>query len=1243
MPIRAADTPKPPDRREIYIPANDLAAVLAEHPRAVMLTREQYETLLRDAKKTLAPAPKPPMRAVLSDARYNARLSDDLADVQAEFTVDVLSDEWAEVPLRLGELWLGNIKLDAQTAVENSQNDTRLLIRGRGRHKITASFMLRVQRDSGINSLRFSLPQAAAGLFTINLPPEIQVECPLPVEVKKTQDTTVASIALGAQDNALISWHASGDSHQSSSMVFQENSFIYTIDETKVQSDLGIVLNAALGRLPSSVKIRIPVGSTPLHVNGNEVLKWSVAGESMTIDFTPGDRKTAGFRLLLESASLDSEKQKTFPLPLPEIEGIRRSSGRVAVVGSSGVKVREIFTGSGAIQSEGLFAGNIENDPHFISAYGFAVQPETIKVAVEKVTPRFNADLDTLVEFSRDAVSIERTLSLSGVDGEIFETGLLMPKGEKLISIRDENNGEPEWKATGTDIKIRWNRGLENGGRLVFKIKSEVEPPKWPETDSFSPEDLEVTGAAKTNGYLAIKADEMFRLETGATEGLEPRDGRSTPVRGDFAWFRRDSFKLAVKISRRTPEIQATLLACALPVEGALDVHGQLNYNVLYSGVKKLRIKVPSHSAAEFYFDGSQIAERNRDGDIWTIVFQKEIRGAYPLKFHAMIPFDAKESNFHAEAPVVEALDARQQSGTWAIEANTSTEITFKTTGLNELDPLRAPVLADYQPQHHIIGVFGYMGAYSLKMEGVKHDTAPILTTVADRLELDTVIATSGAERHQAQLFVRSAGDQYLDVTLPESSQLWSLTVDDQPLKPVAEKTNVVRVQLPATLDRSTATRIRLLYETRRHEWGTAGGYRLAAPRLDAHIPVLECKWHVYLPDGFSYSAFDGNLRETKTANPEPLVFLAWDWLKELNPFCGKMEFATLSGKLVSTARPKNGYEEQSRCLSDEQVITEKLHVKRELNQLEANKESLNETHVQLPVAARNMPASKPGISPSATPDFEKSKADESLKSRLANIIIPKIEFHEATVSEAIDFLNQKCRELDPEHQGVRIKIQGINSSQTGGNSSDQKITLSLSNCPLMEAMHYITSLANLKIKIEGDQVSIVPISECTDTLISSLNDIAQTAVSDDKFFAPAPLPKKKAGLLPMKLDLERSGQEFSFEGLCAPGSLNFHYIDWWNQSRHGWFWWTVGGLAFAAVSRCRANNASAAGRRCYYGASRKFLWGTLLLTAVPLCFAQSLTGFCNTLLVGWLTGFLMIQIAKRLVFRRRVMMEANV
>ena len=97
---------------------------------------------------------------------------------------------------------------------------------------------------------------------------------------------------------------------------------------------------------------------------------------------------------------------------------------------------------------------------------------------------------------------------------------------------------------------------------------------------------------------------------------------------------------------------------------------------------------------------------------------------------------------------------------------------------------------------------------------------------------------------------------------------------------------------------------------------------------------------------------------------------------------------------------------------------------------------------------------------------------------------MPRINFTDATVREAIEYLRQRSGVLDteainPADRGVNLvlKLDQAASSQT--------VTIDLANLPLREALTYITNLANLKFKVEPFAVLIVPINEATDTLIT--------------------------------------------------------------------------------------------------------------------------------------------------------------
>lgn len=131
----------------------------------------------------------------------------------------------------------------------------------------------------------------------------------------------------------------------------------------------------------------------------------------------------------------------------------------------------------------------------------------------------------------------------------------------------------------------------------------------------------------------------------------------------------------------------------------------------------------------------------------------------------------------------------------------------------------------------------------------------------------------------------------------------------------------------------------------------------------------------------------------------------------------------------------------------------------------------------------------------------EERKGTELMVARLNRIIIPRIDFRDATIRQAVSFLQQRSRDLDttetdPERRGVNIFLKLPNApspssplevegeaplSATG--TSDSRITLNLSNVPLFEALRYVATLAGLKVKVEPFAVSIVPLSEPTDTL----------------------------------------------------------------------------------------------------------------------------------------------------------------
>ncbi len=165
------------------------------------------------------------------------------------------------------------------------------------------------------------------------------------------------------------------------------------------------------------------------------------------------------------------------------------------------------------------------------------------------------------------------------------------------------------------------------------------------------------------------------------------------------------------------------------------------------------------------------------------------------------------------------------------------------------------------------------------------------------------------------------------------------------------------------------------------------------------------------------------------------------------------------------------------------------------------------------------------GRDTSATHDAlgKEASGTARVSNKLNTIIIPRIEFRDASIREAIDFVRQQSIVNDPTEDGrkgvdivLRVTSIGQRSPEAAmpapvapadplaplvpGESSapapapiappsvapsDARITITLNQIPLGEALRYIASQAGLKVKVEPYAVSIIPINEQSADLLT--------------------------------------------------------------------------------------------------------------------------------------------------------------
>ncbi len=1128
----------PPQVRELWVPSEQLDSVLKKYPRAVLLTSDQYAALLRDSgvngdEEALE---TPPAAAVIGEVLMSGELHDEVAVIRAVYRVQSFVENWSEIPLALPREHLAKISVDGEGVGSVRQYESEphvgqleLLVSGAGEHRVSAEFHLPINSDAAGNVIQITSPGVAAGRLDLKVAAGIELDSGLPFSVQAPAAAgglAIAHFALpAAQGVHEIRWAARDIASIPDAAIFQNCRYLYSINTARVQGDLGLVLSSSLTDLPIAFAIVLPADVRVLSVEGSELLSWDRDDKGVVaVKLVAGKRKAADLRLLVEAPIAIDEASglATIALPVAEVDGVHRASGTLALIGSEDVKVQSVETGALTVPARDELAVPIRDHAHFVTGFRFPVLAEAPTVTLSPVAQRFNAQLDTAIQLERDAIRLRRELSIAPLEGRIFETKIALPDGEEISKVRwqDEaqaqSEGQPQWTRTsdGNGVRIDWAGGLVPGSGRSLVIETRRDPEQWFDLGNEAVEldfsSAVVAGAEAVSGYVAVDFDESFRVETVSVDGLEARDARGTPVKGRLAWFRLSDYDLKLAAARRPAQIEAELTAYALPLQNSLELEGELVLTIRHTPVSELVITVPPSVAAQMHFESSTIAEKSLDDESgeWTLTFHEERIGRQVLRFHGSVGYDldaavaeaskdSGEIGFEVEVPALAVVGANRIHGQWLVEANTDTELSFSARGMDEFDLLNAPQAGSYTPRHRVVAAYAFRGEdYQLNISGTRHEAAEMITAVVDALRIDSVLSVDGLDRHQARIKLRTAGEQFLEVGLPQGAELWTMTVDGEAVKPVTAKSGTLRIGLPADSQGRAEVDIKLVYQLRRDTWGGSGRRELEPVRLSKHLPVLRSEWLLHLPEGFDYQRFKSNLNQRFEVVDRIL-------LGEASKEWGRwMEHVGSSEMSAGTADEANLAEKSIDGLIADAAGGRRASM---LSEVDAGWEMPMPSRISQDTTVTTLASdgSAGGVA--------------AIEDKLKRIILPNVEFREMPLRDALEFLTQKSAELDraeadPAKKGVNMIIQAgpgtgaiaappgnggpsFDDPLGGGGSDvgDTLITLKLTNVPLVEAIRYTTSLAQLKYKVEPHAIVVVPLSTPDADLYTNVYQIPPT------------------------------------------------------------------------------------------------------------------------------------------------------
>ncbi len=973
--VRAADPPPPngppevPPIREIFVPFEDLDALLEGDTQRVFLGRQEYEALL--AKAAEQPATETPRDWLMLAADYEVTIADGRATIAATLDLEVFTPGLFAVPLPLQDVGIRAAALDdgAAPLARDDQGGLTVFVEGQGRHRLALDLVAALQTTAAQQSLTFELPSPPSRRMQLTVPGNVELKSGAAVSRRAVDaDQGLTRFELVPPRGRLELAMSLNNRTLLQQRVVMARSVM--VDEV-TQAYERLHATFSLGVLHGAVeqfRFRIPDGFEVSDVSSPLLSRWEVAAApeanaARTLEVTLREPTTETVVLNL-SATGPASGREAWSMPRFEPLDV---NNHVAVVGL----LLEDRLAVETIDADGLIPIDNRVLERRLPASVFEAEPGAPRVrsvvvyyapqAAFELTARFrrppartqvNAHVLLLLnerqQIVRGGVTVEPEAE------KVFTVDLGVPAGWTVTKVATREGAELprerfELPGGGTRLHVRLPQGIALGERFELLFDANATPAGW--LDEWSEREVEfpvftVIGAARDEGAIAVQtADDLIARPLDVT-GLTPLDEAEKTTFGlagaptSLAYqYVTQPYAATIHLQRGRPRLTAQTYAFLGITPDGLAAHYEVAYDVRHAATRRLVFDLPETTPAALSIrglDGVRVKEYNSeiiDGRRrWTVLLADGQAGVVRLAvdFSQQLPADEPSG---WELPMVRAGQVSYQTAMVAVEGSAEFDIELQTEGraidVGEL------VGAEYQVGRRLLGAFGFIGREAqVAANVVRRPAYGLPTAIVQRVELVTLVSASGRSQTAARYEMRTKAT-YLQVDLPDPqrTQLWSATLDGVPATPQRDGTGLL-ISLPPKADHTTRN-LQFVYESTGSPFSLMGNVEIAAPRLfirgdvDAvkyEVPVADLTWDLVLPTGHQVLRAEGSVQRHQSPRMSPLAVAAGALWKLSGGFrAGPFQLARQARPVGSAATPHARYGIGADTATDELRLSEEF------------------------------------------------------------------------------------------------------------------------------------------------------------------------------------------------------------------------------------------------------------------------------------------------------------------------------
>ena len=907
-------------QRQIFVPLESLDVLLDGNSNRVLLSREEYDALLKSAKTR--EIKRAPMDSAILSANYTGEISEGVALIKGELVVESLNEGLVQIPLPLSGVAIRSATVDGQPAKlwRNKHRQIVLVTDSQSRQTLNIEMTVPLQTSAARQVMSLQLPSPSTTSFKLKVPGNVEVKSGVPV-VERTYNqanNTTQFDLLPSRKTMNIVMSLNNRLLKDEQVAVSRSVLIHKLTPHSQEMHVTCSMDVIHGVL-EQVEFSVPDGFQVSHVFTELLSQWEIKD-------APQDSDESGKRLVVK---LRQPTREDFVLNITAVrntgavgqwkaDDIRPIdvAGHVSVVGvlaDTALKSAKLVSeGVIPIDHEFLLAAIPESvktisraNPAAVVAAFYAPQKDySISSSFSSPDPELIVKSNARLVIDDQMLELQGGISMVSLHDSRFDFKIILPKLWRLNELTGIDGKPIRFDRIGADrnseFLVHLPARISSSAATKVFFRASKTPDGWLEkweSNQVEFPTVKIEGESKHTGAIAISTNEDLAIKPGKIDKLELLDDTDKQKfelnreNAPLAYqFEQSDYQLSLGLDRLKPSVMARTYNYARIKPTQMLMHAELVYDIKQASESEFKFELPLNSPKSISIKSTKgslkdyHSQETETGRQWTVQLSKPKKGKVHLLVDFQMPLEESALAEIKLAPViVKGVDF--QSSMFAIEGSSELDIEIETKGrsvdVGEFSE------AKYQPGRYLLGAYSWPNEkLALVVKSTRRPIYQLPSAIVQRAEMVTSISNNGKAQTAARFKLVTKQQPFLRVELPAKATLWSVQLDGQPAKPQLQN-GALLISLIGN-EAGKLRDLQLVFESPARSFSFVGKIQAQPPSLWLNeteaaqgipVPLVDMHWRLIMPDGFSVSHSDGKFQSDQlVAQPSPVQQLG-DWV----------------------------------------------------------------------------------------------------------------------------------------------------------------------------------------------------------------------------------------------------------------------------------------------------------------------------------------------------------------------------